>query len=378
MKKFTEQFVLLRQKLHQCAELSHHESKTKKILLDFLTPLAPSRVKNFANGKTLYVEFDSEKPGPFKILRADLDALPIPETKKLSYSSHQAGVSHKCGHDGHMALVCMAASLFCQGHGSGKLGLLFQHAEETGEGAKEVVADQDFTLKPDFIVGFHNIPTLSMGTVAVANDVFACASTGLRLSFMGTTSHAAYPDLAKNFWPDILELTQFAQSLVSKAHDDDFFLCSLVHLALGEEDFGITPGNGQVSFTLRAKKQTLLDQRLELLLQKAKELSSNLGLTLSHQLIDPFPSLEVHAPVSDIVRQAALDNSIQVKEMDFPYYWSEDFGHFTQKVPGTYFGLGIEIDHELHHPHYDFNDLAFEQYQDFFKTLTSSDLNALV
>jgi metal-dependent amidase/aminoacylase/carboxypeptidase family protein len=84
--------------------------------------------------------FDSGKPGPAILFRAELDGLPIHETGMPEWRSQIAGKGHMCGHDGHMAILCgLARRLQAERPARGRIILMFQPAEETGAGARAVV-----------------------------------------------------------------------------------------------------------------------------------------------------------------------------------------------------------------------------------------------
>ncbi|NJM93389.1 MAG: M20/M25/M40 family metallo-hydrolase [Cytophagales bacterium] len=139
---------------------------------------------------------ESGQPGPHLMLRCDMDALPLSEARELPYRSQNPGCAHLCGHDGHMALVVAAfVRTLLEGSSKGKLSLLAQPAEETGQGAAQVIASPAFqALKPDFIFGWHNLPGFPLGQLVYKGGVFASASCGLTVEQLGKTSHAAEPE----------------------------------------------------------------------------------------------------------------------------------------------------------------------------------------
>ena len=136
--------LTLRHELHLHPELSGQEQETAQRMAKRLRELGASVQEQLGGWGVLGV-FDSQQPGPSILLRAELDALPIPETIRLPHGSKQPGVAHKCGHDGHMAILDgVAARLAEQSIARGRVGLLFQPAEESGAGAAAVLADRLF------------------------------------------------------------------------------------------------------------------------------------------------------------------------------------------------------------------------------------------
>ena len=147
-----EKYIALRHKLHQNAELSGCETNTIKILTEFLKD--NSNCEIIPRGKWFYaVKRGGEKKVAF---RADMDALPIPESPDCPYKSLDSAVSHRCGHDGHSAAL---AAFACECSSENTVYFIFQHAEETGDGAQTCAK----LLKEEGIgevYAFHNLPVL--------------------------------------------------------------------------------------------------------------------------------------------------------------------------------------------------------------------------
>ena len=158
--EMTERLLKLRRELHRHPGLSGQEEKTSATIERYFIALKPDRVYRNIGGNGIAFEFSGSKPGKTLMLRADLDALPIPESKKLPWASENPGVSHKCGHDGHMTILCGVAELISLDRPEeGRVILLFQPAEETGTGAAKVISDNQFpAMKPDYVFGLHNLP----------------------------------------------------------------------------------------------------------------------------------------------------------------------------------------------------------------------------
>lgn len=371
----TNELISLRHRLHQCAELSHEERKTQDILEYYLQAYGPTSIQRFCDDKALLASFESGKPGPRIMFRADLDALPIPETLDLSYGSVNKGSSHKCGHDGHMSLVASLASVWPKiSHLGGKLGLLFQHAEELGEGAKELVQDASFqSWQADQIYGFHNLPGVAENKVLIAQgETFASASCGLKLSFFGSSSHAAEPEHARTPVSVMIEILQYCLKHQTPSNDGVLDLLTPVGIKMGAENYGVTPGDGELYLTLRSHCDLTLDRRKNELIALASQGAQGNGLTMDYEVKEHFPSLKVDPQLSKLVATTAKENGFQIESV-LPFRWSEDFGHFEKTSKICYFGLGMGVaTYPLHDPRYDFNDRTLEPYHQFLAKLVEA------
>ena len=160
--------VAVRRKIHSCPELSGEEIQTGTYIAELMEKLGADRV--FKNvGKTgVAAIFDSGNPGRTVMFRAELDALPIEEQNSFDHKSQKQRVSHKCGHDGHSAiLVALAKHVASARPAKGRAILLFQPAEETGEGARWILSDPTFqSIIPDVVYALHNIPGKAFGKIS--------------------------------------------------------------------------------------------------------------------------------------------------------------------------------------------------------------------
>ena len=165
MKKFYDKLMQTRHYLHRYPELSGQEFETTAFLRSYLEDLE-IRILESGLKTGLVAEVGSGKP--VIALRADIDALPILERTGLPYTSQNSGVMHACGHDFHQTSLLGAAELLksMEGDLRGTVRLIFQPAEETSQGASQVLATG---LLDDVsaIIGFHNMPQLKAGQLAL-------------------------------------------------------------------------------------------------------------------------------------------------------------------------------------------------------------------
>ena len=188
----------LRHKLHKYPELSGQEFQTKERLKSFIH--ANTHLKIIDKGTWFYALYEPKvNNGASPIaFRADMDALPIPETISLPYGSAKPNIAHKCGHDGHCAVLAAVAVLLEQDAAVRRpVYLIFQSAEETGQGGKTCA---DFVSETDIseVYAFHNLSGYPENAVMVRDRLTQCASKGLLVQFTGESAHAGTPENGRN------------------------------------------------------------------------------------------------------------------------------------------------------------------------------------
>ncbi|WP_299699581.1 amidohydrolase [uncultured Pontibacter sp.] len=356
-----DQIIALRHLLHQHPELSGNEYETSHTLRQFLQRYEPDQVITDLGGAGFAAVFNgSDSKGPTVLFRAELDALPIVEQNELAYTSIRKGVSHKCGHDGHMAILLGVANLLRKHplH-TGRVILLFQPAEENGAGAWAVLQESRFQdLQPDFVFALHNMPGLPLKQVLVREQTFAAASVGLKVGLYGKESHAAEPENGQNPGEGMSELIQALNAIArDQTPFSDLSLLTIVHARLGEMAFGTNPGFATVMATLRAFEQEDLNKLKELAIESVKLVSSKYNLRHDLEWVEEFPAT-VNAPEAiEYIKHAATGMGLDIKQAEQPVRWSEDFGHLTNRYTGALLGLGAGKDQpQLHHADYDFPD----------------------
>ena len=362
----------LRQTLHKYPEVSGNEFETKQRVLEFCNGLSPSEI--IPLGKTgLAVIFNSNEPGETVLIRGDMDALPIREINTFEHASVFEAVSHKCGHDGHTAVLCgLASHLAEQPVKTGKVVLLFQPAEENGKGAQEIIDDDRFyENEPDWVFAFHNLPGYPLHQTVVREGAFTASAKSIIIKLDGKTSHAAEPELGYNPAQAIAEVIQYGMDIAVTAIDSDgFFLVTPVYLNMGEKAYGISAGHGEVHLTLRSFSNGVMDAQSSRIAAEAKAIAEKYHLKATIQWTEVFAANENNAEAVELIKQSAKqENGLAVRAQ--PFKWGEDFGLFTQRYKGAMFGIGSgENCPALHNPDYDFPDEIIPTAVEIFETIT--------
>ncbi len=359
-----QKIIKLRHELHQNPELSDNEFVTAERIANFLSHYKPAKLVRGIGGNGIACIFKGKNEGPSVLFRCDMDALPIKEENNLEYKSLNKEASHKCGHDGHMAILAGLADLFSKNPPShGQVVLLFQPSEENGQGAFSVINDPKFKeIKVDYTFALHNLPGFPKSEIVLKNKTFASASKGMIIKLSGKTSHAAEPE---NGISPAIAMADIIIKLndLSKKKDlfSDFALLTVIHARLGERAFGTSPGYAEVMATLRTYSnddmQKLVLAAENIVLENAK--SNNLKYEIS--FTEEFPATDNNSDMVKHIEDASISLGINYSYLESPFRWSEDFAHFTQHFKGALFGLGSGLNcPQLHNPEYDFPDEIIE------------------
>jgi amidohydrolase len=346
----------VRHYLHQNPEMSGREAQTADFLQKFILQNFPDFIITKSSNSHGFVAAKKYGEGVHIGFRAELDALPIAEENKFEHKSKKKGSSHACGHDGHMSiLLATMQGLEAQSNVSGTASFLFQPAEETGKGAKILLEDDALNgYGPDVLVALHNIPGEPLGLVLSRSGTFACGSVGVRLNVKGKTAHAAHPEDAVN--PLMLATTFLDEIIMVSNKTKGFSLATPIALQSGLDTFGVSPLESTLLVTLRAALSSDLERMMREATRMTDEIKEIEDATAEVTFEDFFPSTSneyFHSNLEDICTTLKRP----FRQMENPFRWSEDFGHYSDRCKTHMFGLGAGIQTApLHASTYDFPD----------------------
>lgn len=316
--------------LDSLAELSGKETHTAKYLkkiikndLNIQEPISQWGYESFA------FALNFGRPGKTILFRADMDAI----------DSGEGIAKHWCGHHGHMAALLRLIRLMCEERESlpGTAVFFFQSAEENGLGANEAINQGIIdNFKPHAAIAWHNIPGLAENTIIFRKGCFAKASTGILWNIKGKMTHASTPEMGINpaqIIPDLIQHLSNSSAWPSNS------LITITHLRVGEPNYGISPGNGEVRATIRSESNEALQQMINYCTD-INNFLINKGYTITHSLHEQFPATINNPVLSELFVNYLQHSNIpfQASEQAFP--WSEDFGHFSLQIPSLLFGIG--------------------------------------
>lgn len=354
-----------RHHLHRNPELSGEEAWTAGEVVRSLQALDPDSLLTGLGGHGVAAVWGADRLGPTVLFRSELDALPIQELSAAAHRSAVPGKAHLCGHEGHSTILMGLARLISRHrHARGRVVLLFQPAEEVGSGAAAVLADPRFAgIRPDWAFALHNMPGLPLGHASVAAGPANCASEGLRVMFGGRTAHASAPDTGIS---PALALSRLMPAALAAgpggALGPGFRLVSICHARMGAPAFGSTPGEGELWLTLRTLVDTDMAALRDEVMEMARQLAEQDGLSVAFRHHDRFAACTNHPEAAAAVTRALEALGLQHDGRGLPMRASEDFGQFGAVARSAMFLLGAgERAPALHNPDYDFPDALIPQ-----------------
>lgn len=352
-----QKITALRKELHANAEGSGKEIKTQELLKNFLRENTSLEIVE--KGKWFYAVKKGTENSKRIAFRADMDGVSSPE----GYAAHM------CGHDGHSAALAGLGLWLEQNPTDKTVFLLFQHGEETGEGAKEckIMLEEE---KVDEIYGFHNIPAHPLGTVLLREQTFACASKGMTIRLTGKPSHAAYPELGINPAFVIGELITKIPAVLEPENYKKMVLCTIIKVAVGDDAFGVSASRGELLLTIRGELEEDLEKLQAVIETFVKENAEKEHLEYEISYSEEFPATINDDSCVETVRNACQKAVIPTKELEVPFRWSEDFGHYLKGTKGAFFGIGDGEDYAgLHTENYEFPDEILERAVEVFSAI---------
>ncbi|MAL84647.1 MAG: amidohydrolase [Idiomarina sp.] len=361
-----DMLIDLRHDLHAHPELGFEEQRTAEIVAQKLAEAGIEVHRGL--GQTGVVGTLAVGNGTRRIaLRADMDALAMPEMADRPYKSRTPGTMHACGHDGHTTMLLGAARHLAKTKNfSGTVHFIFQPAEEGRGGAKAMVDDGLFTKFPvDRVYGLHNMPGLATDEMAVVSGPQLASSDSWTVTFTGVGTHGAKPHLGRDCITAAGHFLTALQTIVSRVIDPlEPAVVSACALKAGDfKALNVIPDQVEIGGTARAYSAQVRDQLETEIGSIALGVAQTFGISARYDFVRRIPPVinDRGTTASALAAaQSALGHS-NVRTAFPPSTAGDDFAFFSQDIPGCYvwLGNGPAIDGALHHnTRYDFNDAA--------------------
>lgn len=357
-----DELTAWRRDLHAHPELGFAEHRTARVVADRLASFGLEPHTGLA-GTGVVATIEGRAPGDAIALRADLDALPMPEENDFAHASKHAGRMHACGHDGHTTMLLAAARHLAATRAfAGTVHVVFQPAEEGQGGGRVMVEEGLFERFPAAqVFGLHNWPALPAGQIAVHDGPVMAAADIFAITIEGRGGHAAMPHLCRDPIIGGAQLVTALQTLVSRVADPTSPAVLSVTAFNGGTAHNVIPARVELKGTVRTfdeKTQDAIEdgmQRLTLQVCEAMGLTGRLDYRRSYPAtINTRPEAALAARAA-----AAVVGEANVRRDLPPSMGGEDFAFMLRAKPGCYVWLGTGHGADftpLHHPRYDFHD----------------------
>ena len=349
--------IAWRHDLHRHPELGFEEHRTSDMIAGLLTEWG-WRVHRGLAGTGVVAQLG--QGAPVIGLRADIDALPMDEATGLPYASATPGKMHACGHDGHTAMLLLAARQIAQeGVTTGTVTLIFQPAEENDGGARVMVEQGLFREFPvDRVFGIHNWPGLAPGRMVARDDKMMAAFAVFEIEISGRGGHGAMPEQSDGVIAAAAAMAGALQEIPARALSPlEPGVVSVTQIHSGSA-WNVCPDRAVLRGTARwfdAAADDMIEERLQCIARASAEAQ---GCTAQVDYQRRYPATINAAPEAAIAREVATGMGLDTT-LAAPSMASEDFAFMLNEVPGAYLWLGAARDGEnpgLHSAKFDFND----------------------
>lgn len=342
------------ERLHGFAETAFMEWQTSSYLEEKLIGLGFSIRKKA--GLTGMVGFlDSGVAGPTIALHSDLDALFHPGADGLEHPVHS------CGHDANTAIVlAVLGELVQQGFPKkGRLAVVFQPAEEIGQGAKRFLTE-GMINGIDVLIGSHLRPVEELVLGQAVPALFHGASLTISGTIIGETAHGARPHLGIN----VLDVAFNIFNLINSIHLNPMipYSVKMTRLLAGGTSTNQIPNRAEFAFDLRAQTNQLMEQLVKKVVfaleMGAKSLDSKIKVVVG----EGCPAAEYDEKLIKLAEEAIIE-TLGSKGLEKPLSTpgGEDFHYYTKAIPNlktVYLGIGADLSPGLHHPQMSFDHEA--------------------
>lgn len=347
IQSYHDELVSIRNDFHMHPELGFEEVRTSGRVMELLKEWGVEYITGFAKTAVIAV-LHGTQPGPVIGVRADMDALPLQDTKTVPYHSQVSGVCHACGHDAHTT-VGLGLAKYYSAHPEdlrGTLKIVFQPAEEgPSPGGGILVTESGMVDDIDIMLGIHTDPDYPIGKLVLCRGEMFASHDTINIEITGRGGHGAYPHLAHDPLNVAVQAYTAFQTIITKdVEPAQRALLNIVRMHCGQGNHSnvieqsAVMGGSMRTFD-KGVRQLIID-RMDCILKHLCEMNS-----CTYKL-DVGPLGEPIINDSDVVDAMEKAGQRVVGEdmiyfMPRPELGTDDFSYYRRRVPkNAYFYLG--------------------------------------
>lgn len=359
--------------LHEHPELSGEEYETSRYLQEELAKLGLPVTK--VEGTGFYAVLDTRRPGKTIGLRTDIDGLPIEENpfnlkQKKRWISKNEGVSHACGHDGHMAILLGSIKILndLKDRLRGKIVFIFEEGEETNSGIGAMIE----ALRPleiDAIYGNHLKSNLNTGELFIHEGPIMAGTGTIAFDVIGRGGHASRPDLSINPIFAAANILSGVSIAWNNQRDITKTLTLGVTQIQGGETYNVIPNSVYIGGTIRFFDKDEGQKGFVLLQKVAEDIAEAHNCTVAFHdkmgvALNPVVNdLELTVFTRNAVKEIYPDKVISGEQ--YIWYAAETFGRYSELAPAVFLFVGIKNDDlgsgaEHHNDRFDLDEDALQ------------------
>ena len=339
-----------RREIHEHPELSYQEFETAAYIRKVLESNGFESILTLGETGVLTV-IEGKSSGKTIMLRADIDALAIPEETNLAFKSRNGGVMHACGHDAHTAMLLSASKILkdIRDEWTGTIKILFQPAEEISPGGalKMIGAGVLESPKVAEAIGQHVMPRLPVGKVGIRAGRFMASSDDFTITIHGKGGHAAMPE---NLIDPVLiagHLIVALQQVVSRHSNPKTPSVLSIGKVEAAGTFNVVPDTVVMKGTFRTVDTEWREKALEKLEKLTKELSAAMGAKATVEFRRGYPFLQNNESLTFDMKSSIAQYVGQENVVDEEIWMAaEDFAYYSHQVPSVFYLLGVRNEHK--------------------------------
>lgn len=367
--KYAAETIAIRHHLHAHPELSYQEFETAAFVEAKLNEIGIPNIRMGITGVIGIIE--GKNPASRVIaLRADMDALPILEETNLPFASTKLGVMHACGHDVHTSCLLGAAKILSETKEDwqGTIKLIFQPGEEKNPGGASILISEGVleNPKPELIVGMHVNPQLETGKISFRGGKVMASADEIYITIKGKGGHAAAPHLTTDTILVGSHIVIGLQQIISRNNNP--FSPSVLSICAFNGGFttNVIPNEVKLIGTFRAMDEKWRFAAHELIKKQAKAIADGMGAEIDVTIDIGYPSVYNHEGLNTnamgLAKNFLGEKCVEETELRMG---AEDFGYYSQKIPGCFFRLGTRNEAKgitigVHTPTFNIDEDAIE------------------